>query len=324
MVADTMEESINICKKAANASTLFEITNTDLKRDYIVHNIELYNQIVALVDGSRGSFGTGYPFYTLDRNLQGQLPIIGEQIRYNYELLNQIEDSSHSVWPCLNCLEEKCSIMPDLKSICKPCPNTSDTLKPRKIINRLPDIDMWMVCKDNYIDVAKEELSSLFCKYGLQSSDINPIQTIENIAQIAKDLDNGIMTQKLLSLDAHIIGYSTLLSLIEQVPSTLKQAIEEKKAPYLPIHPLSYRKTWQYDDVAYNYIYDYLSAFTEFNFDDNLQQALNETRAIVANSYSVEQLYDFLVASAQDSNKRRFQTLTLQKSFRERVELWKK
>ena len=317
-------EKLDICKIAADASTLFETTNTDLKKDYIVRNIELYNQIATAVDGSRGSFGTGYPFYVLDKNLHGHLPVIDEQIRYNFELINAIKASNHDTWPCLNCLTEKSKTMPDLKSICKPCPHIEDLLKPRKVINRLPDIDMWMVCKDNYINVAKEELIALFQKYNLQPSDINPIQTIEDLSQIACDLSNGIMPEKLLPLDAHIIGYSTILSLIEQVPAVLKQAVDSKKVPYLPIYPVSYRKTWQYDDTAYNFIYDYLSAFTEFNFETNLQQALDETRAIVADSYSPEQLFNFLIASAQDSNKRRFMTPALQETFKERIKSWKR
>lgn len=73
-----MEKSINICIKAAEASTEFERSNSDLKRRYLIRNIELYNHIVAMVDGNRGSFGTGYPFYALNRNLKGKLPIIDE------------------------------------------------------------------------------------------------------------------------------------------------------------------------------------------------------------------------------------------------------
>lgn len=214
--------------------------------------------------------------------------------------------------------------MPDLKSICKPCPHIDKELKPRKIINRLPDIDMWMVCKDGYIDVAKDELSALFYQYNIHPSDIDPIQTIDDMSKIAEDLKNGIMPTKQLPLDAHIIGYETIASLIEQVPTILQQATEENKIPYLPIRPLSYRKVWQYDDEAYNFIYDYLSAFTEFSFEDSLQQTLTKTRSIVASSYSFDQLYDFLIASAQDSNKRRFKTLELKDRFRERIESWKK
>lgn len=321
-----MTNSINICRKAAEASTDFENSNTELKQQYLIRSVELYNSIIAKVDGNRGSFGTGYPFYALAKNpINGKpLPIIEEQIRYNNELIDTIENSQYTSWPCYDCLLEKSSTMPDLKSICKPCPHVDKALKPRKIINRLPDIDMWMVCKDTYIDTVKDELLTLFSEYNLYPSDINPIQTINDMVKISQDLKNGIMPEKTVPLDAHIIGYSTLSSLIEQVPAVLKQASEEHKVPYLPIRPLSYRKVWQYDDEAYNFIYDYLSAFTEFNFEDGLQQLLTETRSIVANNYSVEQLYDFLIASAQESNQRRFKALELKKIFGERIESWKK
>lgn len=322
-----MEKSINICKNAAQASTDFEITNTDLKRRYLVHNIQLYNHIAAMVDGSRGSFGTGYPFYALGKDLVSGgriLPIINEQLRYNTELISIIESSSRTEWPCFHCLLDSCNKMPDLKIICRPCPHIEDTLKPRKIINRLPDIDMWMVCKDSYIDVAKNELTELFNEYHLQPSDITPIQTIMDMSEIADNLKNGIMPNKLLPLDAHIIGYDKILELIEQVPTVLKQSKQEQKIPYLPIHPLSYRKVWQYDDSAYNFIFDYLATFTEFNFEGNLQQVLSQTRKDIADSYSPEELYSYLIASAQDSTKRRFETPELKKVFKERIELWKK
>lgn len=319
-----MKNSIEICNRVANMSTDFEKNTSDLKRIYLINNIMLYNNVVANVDGFHGSFGTGYPFYALKKDLSGKLPIINEQIRYNNDLIKAVEKTSYTAWHCSQCLEQNGSIMPDLKQICKTCPNMDNDLKPRKILNRLPDIDMWMVCEQSCIDSAKEKLTILFDEYNMHTSDINPIQTIEDISEITEDLRIGNMPEKLLPIDAHIIDYSTFYSLIEKVPSTLSQALEEQKIPYLPIHPLSYRKTWQYDDVAYNFIYDYLSALTEFNFDDDLKQILLETRRIVANNYSFEQLYNYLIASAQDSNKRRFKTLALKDRFKERVESWKK
>ena len=36
-----------------------------------------------------------------------------------------------------------------------------DSLKPRKLINRLPDLDMWIVCKDGKVEVAQEELTNV-------------------------------------------------------------------------------------------------------------------------------------------------------------------
>ncbi len=58
------------------------------------------------------------------------------------------------------------------------------------------------------------------------------------------------------------------MKLIEDVPKELHEAKIEDRIPYLPIMPKSLRKHWQYDDEAYNFIYDYLSAFTPFNFSN--------------------------------------------------------
>ena len=69
-----------------------------------------------------------------------------------------------------------------------------------------------------------------------------------------------------LPIDAHIMEQSKLEELISQVPDELRLTKLEGRKPYLPIRPKSLRKKWQYDDEAYNFIYDYLSAFTAFNF----------------------------------------------------------
>lgn len=213
--------------------------------------------------------------------------------------------------------------MPDLKQVCKPCPNMDDNLKPRKVINRLPDIDMWMICKDGGIEEAQYKLSEYLKKYNLQTSDVNPLQTIKDMEEISTSLQNGIMPKHFLPIDAHIIEYSKIRSLIEQVPSTLAQAKKENQIPYLPIHPKSYRKTWQYDDEAYNFIYDFLSAFTEFNFVDSLDKVLKDTRDHVVRTYSPVELYEFLVQSATSSNRRRFKTPELQHIFLSKMKSWR-
>jgi len=315
--------SIKIGSEVAKISSEFEQNNGDLKRRYFIKNIQLYNSIAAKVTGTCGSFGTGYPFYALTKDLNGQLPVIKEQIRYNSELASEVEKSKYTTWSCAACLTQNYSIMPDLKQICKPCPNMDDALKPRKIINRLPDLDMWLVCDDYYIESAKKQLIELFRANNLQSSDINPIQTIFDISEINDDLKENRMPNKPLPLDAHIIDYSTFYSLIEQVPFVLKRAAINNEIPYLPIHPLSYRKKWQYDDVAYNFIHDYLSSLTEFNFKEDLKQILYETRNIVAKCYSIEQLYYYLLATGPECVRRRHKTLVLEDRFKERINLWR-
>ncbi len=144
------KNSIDYCQKAVEASTIFELNNTEVKRLYILENIKKFNAIKESISNSSGTFGTGYPFYALDSDLKGELPIIKEQLRYNNELLKRIKESNKIIWLCGDCLEKRGETLPDLKQICKPCPKIDGELKPRKIINRLPDIDMWMVTpKDN-------------------------------------------------------------------------------------------------------------------------------------------------------------------------------
>ena len=90
----------------------------------------------------------------------------------------------------------------------------------------------------------------------------------------------------------------------------------------MPILPKSYRKSWQYDDEAYNFIYDYLSAFTSFGFNEELKENLETGRKIVVSKYSPQKLLEFLKQSATDSNFRRFQTKELEEIFLRKVEIW--
>jgi hypothetical protein len=311
-----------LTKTVEEASTDFEKTNTDLKRRYLIWNIEAFNIIASAVSVSRCSFGTGYPFYALDKNLEGHLPVIHEQIRYNRELVRDGVPVQKSIWLCKSCLEKNYENMPDLKRICKPCPNVINELKPRKIINRLPDIDMWLVCEDGSIEKAQEEISILLEKYNMHTSDKNPFASIEDVVQISQMLKDGKFPKIHLPIDSHIIEYSELKSLIEQVPEVLADAKKKEITPYLPIHPKSYRKKWQYDDEAYNFIYDFLSAFTSFNFPEDLQQTLDDTRMKIVAEYSEHELFDFIMKSATEANFRRFHTPELEENFFKRVESW--
>lgn len=318
-------ENIDICTRAANSSSEFERNNSELKRRYLLHHIFLFNYIAKMTPNNYGTFGTGYPFYALGQNLEGPLPVIEEQLRYNEELFEAVQNSNLTEWKCAECLKENASDMPDLKQVCKPCPNMNPELKPRKILNRLPDIDLWMVCDKNYISATSETLIRLFKEYNMESSDLDPIKTIANIEIINASLRNGEIPNIMLPLDTHIIDYSKFVSLIEQVPDVLKRAINEGRIPYLPIHPLSYRKTWQYDDTAYNFVHDYLSSLTELKLDYDLRKLLAETRSIIADSYSFDQLYDCLIRTGPDSVLRRHRTTPQLKSrFKERIDSWKK
>lgn len=313
----------NMIENVTNLSNEFETNNSDLKRRYFIRNIYAFNYLVSLVNVNRGSFGTGYPFYVLQRDLTGKIPIINEQIRYNNELIKHAKNSNRDKWTCESCLTENYDTMPDLKQICKPCPNMDDELKPRKIMNRLPDVDMWMICRDGHVEEAQEELKILLDKYGIHTSDVNPMQTIKDLDEITQSLKNGVMPRKFLPIDAHIIEYSRIKELIQRVPHELEQADNENRIPYLPIHPKSYRKTWQYDDTAYNFIYDFLSTFAEFNFDSSLDKVLTDTRSTIVKRFSSEQLHRFMLQSATEPSRRRNETIELYYVFSDKIKSWK-
>ena len=124
--------SLELCINAVKASTEYELQATELKRQYILSNVLLFNYITTLIHGYNGSFGSGYPFYALEKDLNGDLPIIIEQVRYNNELIDNINNLGITSWNCADCLVKCGDSMADLKQICKPCPNVDNELKPRK------------------------------------------------------------------------------------------------------------------------------------------------------------------------------------------------
>lgn len=312
-----------ITESVANASTDFEKANNATKRKYLLWNITAFNTMAKYVKASCGTFGTGYPFYALDQEKHGKLPIIPEQIRYNRQLVKNGKPYQKSIWECQSCIREKYSTMTDLKIVCKPCPKMPDELKPRKIINRLPDLDMWLVSQDGMVKSAQQQLTGLLNKYDMRTSDQNPLLSIEELTKIAEMIKQRRTPGIYLPMDVHIVEFSELKDLIEGVPETLRKAKADGQSPYLPIHPVSYRKIWQKDDQAYNFIYDYFSAFSEYDFIDELQEPLNATRLEIANTYTPEELFGFLVSSATPANVRRFETPELKEYFMERINGWK-
>lgn len=313
----------NLVREAARASTLFENTNTDLKRRYLIKNIDAINSIMKRMPGYCGSFGTGYPFYALGKGLEGSLPIIPEQIRYNDELFAAAAENGDT-WTCARCLSRTGSCMPDLKQICKPCPKQNSELKPRKVLNRLPDVDMWMICEDSKIEEAKKKMVQLFEYVNMHTSDVDPVRTIGEISEIANDLSAGKMPHTMLPLDVHIIERSKMDFLISNMPFELNAAVNDNSKPYLSIHPYSLRKTWQKDDEAYNFVLDYMYTLTPFNWDNELQGKLDLSRQVIGAMFSEEDMESILHKVSSPAVERRFQSPELQKRYKERVGSWKK
>ena len=181
-----------------------------------------------------------------------------------------------------------------------------------------------MICADGKVEEAKAALLKLFDNYDMHTSDIDPVRTINEMEDIVSDLEAGKMPSRMLPLDVHVIEYSKFASLLDEIPFSLLSAMEEGQVPYLPIHPQSLRKTWQYDDEAYNFALDYLYSITPFNWERKLMRKFELSKMIVGNSFSMDDLNEILMKVAPDSVKRRFKTPQLQKTYEKRMESWKK
>ncbi len=319
-----MELTINnIVNTSSNASSLYEKTNTRLKIEYLKRNVNKIHEVFKNSKGYKGAFATGYPFDVLDSDFKGELPVIEEQLRYNEELKSHAENIGNQLWCCTKCLEANYENMPDLKQICKPCPKIISELKPRKIINRLPDLDMWILCSEYDINSVARQLSEMFEDANMRTSDINPLSTIRDVQIISSDLEKNIMPEIYLPLDVHIISEEVVGNLLAKVNEELINSYKNKTSPYLPIHPLSYRKTWQKDDVAYNFIFDYLSSLTLLESSDLINYVLETSRKITAENFDYYQLYELLLRSCGDAHKRRYENKGLQSSFERKLTRWK-
>ena len=130
------------------------------------------------------------------------------------------------------------------------------------------------------------------------------------------------MPSKKLPLDVHIIEYSKVEELLNKIVSTFIKATSNSIAPYLAIHPLSLRKKWQYDDVAYNFAFDYLFSLTPFSWEDDLNNKLMKSRFELRSLFSEDDLIEIFDLVASDAVKRRFETKTVKKCYGRRLKLW--
>ena len=89
-----------------------------------------------------------------------------------------------------------------------------DELKPRKVINRLPDLDIWMICENGKIAQAKEMLVRKFIQEEMYTFDVDPPRTMREISLIAGDLISGKMTDKYLPHDIHAIEHSKFVNIL--------------------------------------------------------------------------------------------------------------
>ena len=312
------KNTLEIVRNVARLSSHYEIANTELKKNYTIQEIERINKIFKLSEYHRGTFGTGYPFYAIGEDMTHDLPVIMEQIRYNNELLEQCRTQNTRIWPCLSCLEEKIEYFPNLKIYCKHCTDICDGLKPRKVINRIPDLDIWCVTEKMATKKICEELSDLLEKEELTTSDVNPLQTFKDLKEIVTAIQSGKNPKKHLPIDIHVIEEEILNILIEKVPESI-----DKGNLSLLIHPYSLRKTWDYEAEGYNFIQDFLGSFSDLGLSEKTKAKLHNSRKKLARKYSDEELYAILMATAADSTRRRHETVQLQKIFKERVRKWR-
>ena len=131
------------------------------------------------------------------------------------------------------------------------------------------------------------------------------------------------MPRKFLPVDTHVIEISKLERLIKQIPRVMTYSKSNNMNPYLPIHPISYRKKWQYDDEAYNFIFDFLYSFRLFSDDKELNVLVSSVRNEITKCYNENELVKIVYDISPDSTKRRMQTSEIEENLRKKFSRWK-
>jgi len=289
----------------------------------------MLNQAKAFVDTAqtistyRGAFETGYPCYVLGPNFEGNLSIVYEQLRYNEEL-RKAGENNNEPWTCPSCCKTNDGYMRDLKNVCYPCSSVDNAVKPRKLMNRLPDMDLWFICENGKLNETSSVLSEKLQRINMFPSDIDIKGTIEVIKSINDSLERNETPRCFLPIDAHIIEYDKLLSCIIGVPKNIEDNLRVGKAPYIPIAPLSLRKEWQYDDHAYNFVLDFLFSFSEWELEPEMEKVLKDSRKQITDTFTTEQIQKIIRMVSGEANKRRIDSSqAIREKTAKRINSWR-
>ncbi|MBQ8451832.1 MAG: hypothetical protein IJ538_03550 [Clostridia bacterium] len=317
----------------------YEQINDLRKLAYIEKNI---NQLLKLgkQSGCEGVFGTGYPYYVLsskstfdfDENnnpkihlktltKSGEIPIVQEQLRYNKELYELGLNYKKQKYHCHKCLSQE--VLQNLKERCYVCTFIKKEVSPRKIINRLPDMDMWYVADDDKIQQLTTNIYDSMFKLNLYPSDISPMRTINDMVEIVESLRNGESPEHFLPIDVHVVGRNYLKGLIKQIPEVFNAAYKMNTIPYIPISPYSLRRGWEKKDSdPYNFVYDFLFSFSSMGLDPELTELVDDVRYEIATKYDFDYLLE-TVRRHSPLDERRLNQKELVAVLKRRIELWK-
>lgn len=314
----------------------------EAKKRYIQENYRMFKELGESLDHVVAAFTTGYPGYDLS------LAEIDEQYRYNNELLKQVQTLGigNMTWKCGGCLIKNYHKMPNLKQVCYPCTLANTEIKPRKILNRLPDMDMWYVFDDTNLESGEkecnnsmnlmQEILTMLPQKHLYTSDINPIRAINDIYEISTTLANNKIPNISLPVDIHIVGLNYLKSLINQVPMHMFDKLDSNSmSEDLKINPISLRKNWEFDPEGYNFVYDFLASFTVLplsksngkvqcsDAEKGLINLVNLTRKQIVEYFDKNEILKVLYAVSNPASKRRFETNSLIEELNKKFDNWK-
>ena len=182
-----------------------------------------------------------------------------------------------------------------------------------------PSINMWMICEDGSLASSQIQLTKSLAQCGLPTTESGT-----DFNQINEELTAGVMPKKFLPVKAHIIPYSRLVDLINEIKPEIIDAVDQNRKPYLPVHPKTYTSKggWQYEEKAGNFVQLFLGSFTEFNLAPEVAEELAKARYTLCKKFSSTALYRILLATSDAEEKKKFDDEELSMAYSVRINSW--
>lgn len=231
-------------------------------------------EAMSALDGLRGCFGLGYPYYAVDQRLglSYRVPEIGAFVAKTTASATYARTSPSASWPCVEC--QTTTQLPDLKTNCKPCEKT--LFRPRDLFKALPDIDVVLVL-DTETRRREQEVETLLVSLGLRQSDTDIRGSVNSTILALAGVEG-----EHVPVDAHIWNLDEFRECclrIQAAPLDTNVIINSR----------SLHTKWE--DNPVNFWFDFVFSLTEVGVvDPELQRLVDDTRRALVSTLGSEGL----------------------------------
>ena len=276
-----------------------EVTN------YLLEQAKTVAGIISKVPGVQACCATGYPFYAISRQDGGPLRIPSIPA-FVASVRKELNKEPASEWACLRC--PKFLESDDPKNNCKPCTETS--LKPRKMLAALPDLDITII-RDNSNPNLESDIEKAIHRAGYLQSDLSLEDALNKCATLTRELSENGRSDTKLPIDLHIWS-------LDDVRANTA-ALLDGKNPSIPTR--SMYRPWKDDTM--NLGFDFAFSLTVLAGSNSISSYLIQVRQAFAQRVASGQID--LVESLSSTSPRARELLgidVVKNALLERVNSW--